>query len=147
MLLYNKEVNTINIKLHTDGGCTSDGRAAISFIVTEDKNVVFTTSQYVSRCQTNNEAEYEALYQGLSYIAKAYNKADIGTVEHISDSKLLVSHFNDTYDVKKEELIQKMKAIKSLCSLTLEGKVTSTHVRRDHNTNADWLCNLILDTF
>lgn len=136
----------MNIKLYTDGGF-QNGRAAISFIVKEDDNVVYTQSADAPKASTNNEAEYDALYCGLRYIAARYDRNEIHSITHLSDSQLLVSHFNGTFNVSKQELIVRMAAIKTLCLLSLDDKVTCIQIPRKENSDADWLCNLILDMF
>lgn len=141
----------MNITINTDGGFTSHPsvivtRAAISFIIRVEGIVNYTHSSEVD-AHTNNQAEYLALLKGLKYITDNFSADAITNVEHISDSKLLVEHFNETYKVKEPELIELMKQIKGYTTLLLNDKVTSRHVKRSENSDADWLCNLILDKF
>lgn len=137
----------MKMKINTDGGFSKHLGAACSYIISCNGNAIFTCSYSAPKYTTNNQAEYGALLAALKHITDTYSPGSIESVEHISDSQLLVSHFNDKYNVKEPELIAMMKEIKAYSTLVLSDKVTSTHVKRHLNNDADWLCNIILDTF
>ncbi|KAJ0742766.1 putative nucleotidyltransferase, Ribonuclease H [Helianthus annuus] len=91
------------------------------------------------RCEfpaTNNEAEYEALIAGLE-LAKSMN---IKNLQVYVDSLLITNHFNGSYAVKGEKLMEYLGILKKLAGyfdvFTLE------QVPREDNAEADALANL-----
>lgn len=137
----------MKMKINTDGGYNKHLGAACSYIITCDDNVVHTCSFAASGYSTNNQAEYGAVLSALKHVSSNYNIDSIESIEHIADSQLLVNHFNGTNEIKEPTLVDMMREIKTFSTLVLKNKVTSTHVRRHLNTDADWLCNLVLDAF
>jgi ribonuclease HI len=88
---------------------------------------------------TNNVAEYRALVAGLERAAEL----QVGEVEVVSDSELLVKQMNGEYRVKNEALRELSLAAARLARQV--GKVRYTAVRREHNELADRLVNEALD--
>ncbi|MGH7488460.1 MAG: ribonuclease HI family protein, partial [bacterium] len=89
--------------------------------------------------RTNNEAEYQALIDGLKAVAEW--KPD--RLEIYLDSKLVVEQVNGTYRVKKAELQPLYTEVKHL--LGGFGEVEVKHVERENNKGADKLANMALD--
>ena len=88
---------------------------------------------------TNNVAEYSALIAGL----QAALEREVGEVEVVSDSELLVKQMRGEYKVKNEALRElSLRASRLAREL---GSVTYTAVRREHNKLADQLVNEALD--
>jgi ribonuclease HI len=90
--------------------------------------------------RTNNEAEYQALIDGL----KAAAEWNPDRLEVYLDSKLVVEQVNGSYRVKKPELqplYQQVKVLLGGFSDTPEIK----HVERENNRAADKLANMALD--
>ena len=88
---------------------------------------------------TNNVAEYSALIAGLEKAAEL----DVGELEVVSDSELMVKQMRGEYKVKNEAL-RELSVRASRIAREL-GTVTYTHVRREHNALADRLVNETLD--
>ena len=88
---------------------------------------------------TNNEAEYQALIDGL----KAVREWKPDRLEIYLDSKLVVEQIKGTYRVKKAELQPLYKEATQL--LGAFGEVEIKHVERESNRGADKLANLALD--
>jgi ribonuclease HI len=88
---------------------------------------------------TNNVAEYRALVAGL---ARA-SELQVGEVEVVSDSELLVKQMNGEYRVKNEAL--RALSLEAARLARQVGKVRYTAVRREHNELADRLVNEALD--
>lgn len=88
---------------------------------------------------TNNEAEYQALIEGL----KAVREWKPDRLEVYLDSKLVVEQINGRYRVKKPELQPLHKRAKEL--LDGFGEVAVAHVERERNRGADALANRALD--
>jgi ribonuclease HI len=88
---------------------------------------------------TNNEAEYQALIDGLKAVAEW--KPD--RLEVYLDSKLVVEQMKGSYRVKKPELQPLYKEAKELLGAFKEVEIK--HVERESNRGADKLANLALD--
>ena len=88
---------------------------------------------------TNNVAEYSALVAGLRRAAEL----QVGEIEVVSDSELLVKQMRGEYRVKNEAL--RALSIEAARLARRVGKVTYTAVRREHNELADRLVNEALD--
>jgi ribonuclease H / adenosylcobalamin/alpha-ribazole phosphatase len=88
---------------------------------------------------TNNEAEYQALIEGLKAVAEW--KPD--RLEVYLDSKLVVEQINGGYRVKKPELQPLHRRAKEL--LDGFGEVVVAHIERERNMGADGLANRSLD--
>jgi probable phosphoglycerate mutase len=88
---------------------------------------------------TNNVAEYSALIAGLEKAVEL----QVGELEVISDSELMVKQMRGEYKVKNEALRElSLRAARLAREL---GSVTYTAVRREHNKLADQLVNEALD--
>ncbi len=88
---------------------------------------------------TNNVAEYTGIIVGLQ---KAH-ELGYNAVEYFLDSELAVKQLNGEYRVKNAELAKLFLEIHNL--KTHFRTITFTHVRREHNTDADALVNRVLD--
>ncbi len=129
-------------KLHTDGGSRGNpGPAAIGIVLEDpDGNVVKEFKRYIGKA-TNNQAEYEALIEGLK-LAKIFWK---GSLDCFTDSELLVRQVNGEYDVKNKELKVAHAAVEKLAKQF--PSIAFTHVRRANKLQAlaDKLVNEALD--
>lgn len=94
--------------------------------------------RYIGKA-TNNEAEYQALIEGL----KAVSEWKPQRLEVYLDSKLVVEQINGAYKVKKAELLPLHRRAKEL--LGAFGEVVVAHVERERNRGADALANRALD--
>jgi ribonuclease HI len=90
--------------------------------------------------RTNNEAEYQALIDGLKAVAEW--KPD--RLEIYLDSKLVVEQVNGTYRVKKPELQPLYQQVKVLLG-GFSDSPDIKHVERAGNKGADKLANMALD--
>ena len=126
--------------LYTDGGSRGNpGHAAIGGVLRDEHGTeVDRFSTYVG-IQTNNEAEYAALIEGLR---RAQTSAP--TALHcFLDSELVVKQLNGEYRIKQEHLRELAMSVRTLTESL--GEVTFSHVRREQNTEADALVNEALD--
>jgi ribonuclease HI len=130
----------VRARLSTDGGARGNpGPAAFAYVLETDDGTVLAAHGEAIGVATNNVAEYRALVEGLRKAAEL----QVGEVEVVSDSELLVKQMRGEYKVKNE----------ALRALSLEaarigrqvGKVTYRAVRREHNELADQLVNEALD--
>lgn len=128
------------VKLFTDGGSRGNpGPSATGLVILSmDNTVVTKTGKYLG-ITTNNQAEYQAVLQGLG-IAK-----ELGAeVVHIyMDSLLVVNQMTGIFKIKNRELWPIHQAIKDISGKFK--KVSFTHVPREMNKLADAEVNRILD--
>lgn len=125
--------------IHTDGGARGNpGPAAFAFTLERDGAPVVEDKGYIGET-TNNIAEYTA-------VVRALEKArDLGVrrVRLLSDSELMVQQMNGAYKVKNPGLLPLYEKAQGLCEHF--DAVEFSHIRREHNSRADRLCNEALD--
>jgi ribonuclease HI len=126
------------IQLFTDGGSKGNpGPGYIGIVIfSSDDETIHEYSKFIGNC-TNNQAEYQALIEGLE-LSKKYTKMEVICT---SDSELLIKQMNGEYQIKNpmlRELWREVK-IKSSCF----NKVTFKHVKRGNEKiqQADRLLN------
>ena len=88
---------------------------------------------------TNNEAEYEALIEGL----KAVSDWKPDRLEIFLDSKLVVEQVNGRWKVKEARLQSLQTKVKELLAGFPEFEIK--HVERERNKGADALANMAMD--
>ena len=88
---------------------------------------------------TNNEAEYEALIEGL----KAVSEWKPDRLEVFLDSKLVVEQVNGRWKVKEARLRSLLAKAKELIAALPDVEVK--HVERERNKGADALANMAMD--
>ena len=126
--------------LWTDGGSRGNpGPAAYAFVIEAENGTVLDAHGEAIGTATNNVAEYSALVAGLRRAAVL----GVTELELRSDSELLVKQMRGEYRVKNRDLqelfLDAARAARDV------GRVTYTHVRREHNELADRLVNEALD--
>jgi len=130
----------VKATLWTDGGARGNpGPAAYAFVLEAEDGTVLEARGEAIGIATNNVAEYSALVAGLR------RAAELGVVELElrSDSELMVKQMRGEYRVKNKDLRDLfLDASRAACEV---GRVTYTHVRREHNELADRLVNEALD--
>ncbi len=127
-------------KLYSDGGSRGNpGPSAGAFLICKmDDNVVEKSGFYLG-VTTNNQAEYQALLQGLQRTqALGVRKLNV-----FMDSELIVKQLNGLYKIKNKDLQPLYQQIKKI----EEGfeEISFTHVPRALNKEADMEVNRILD--
>ncbi len=122
--------------LYTDGASRENGaRAAIGAVLYDsDGQEVETLTRFIGRA-SNNEAEYQALIEGLK-MACARN---IRRLVVRADSLLVVNQVLGRFKVKKAEL--KPFHAKALDLLSCFSKWHLEHIPRKYNGRADGLAN------
>jgi ribonuclease HI len=127
-------------KLSTDGGARGNpGPAAYGYVLETEDGTVLAAHGGKIGIATNNVAEYSALIAGLE---KAI-ELQVGELEVVSDSELMVKQMTGEYRVKNEALRDLyLKATRLAGKLD---KVAYKAVRREHNELADKLVNEALD--
>ncbi len=122
-----------------DGASRSNpGDASIGVSILLDGKEVHAISKKIG-IATNNEAEYQALIDGLNFcIDNSIKEIDV-----FLDSNLVVEQVNKNYKVKAENL----KVLNSKVDELIEefNFIEINHVYREDNKRADQLANMALD--
>ncbi len=127
-------------RLWTDGGARGNpGPAAFAYVLEAEDGTVLDARGEAIGVATNNVAEYSALVAGLERAVEA----GVRELEVRSDSELMVKQMRGEYRVKNRDL-QSLFLDASRAAREI-GRVTYTHVRREHNELADRLVNEALD--
>ncbi len=127
-------------RLSTDGGARGNpGPAAYGYVLEAEDGTILAAHGERIGVATNNVAEYRALIAGLE---KAL-ELDVGEVDVISDSELLVKQMTGEYRIKNEALKELAAAASRLARRLRD--VSYEAVRREHNELADRLVNEALD--
>ena len=132
-----------NIVIYTDGGARGNpgvaGAGAVIF--GDDEKVLAEVSEYLGDNQTNNYAEYEAIYLALQKCVELGLQS--ANIELRADSKLAVEQLSGRWKVKDASIRAQFNKVKSV--LAELGDVRFTHVRRELNKHADALANDAMD--
>ncbi len=127
-------------RLWTDGGARGNpGPAAFAYVLEAEDGTVLDARGEAIGVATNNVAEYSALVAGLACAVEA----GVSELEVRSDSELMVKQMRGEYRVKNRDL-QSLFLDASRAARKI-GRITYTHVRREHNELADRLVNEALD--
>lgn len=126
----------MEIEIYTDGGCRRNPGPAVIGIWFPGIDGRF--GAYIGSKRTNNEAEYEALIQGIT------KAREIGydSIKVYTDSLLMASQVNGVYQVRNQNLNHMLKRVRRL---QMEVDLTVMYVPRDQNKKADEICNQIQD--
>ena len=126
-------------QLFCDGASRSNpGDASIGVSILLDGKEVHAISKKIG-IATNNEAEYQALIDGLNFcIDNSIKEIDV-----FLDSNLVVEQVNKNYKVKAGNL----KVLNSKVDELIQefNFIEISHVYREENKRADQLANMALD--
>jgi ribonuclease HI len=129
------------LRLRVDGGARGNpGPAALGVVIEDDQGMRLRTFHRYLGTATNNQAEYQALIDGLQAV-EAW-KPD--RLEVYLDSKLVVEQVAGRWRVKEPDLQALHKVASDLLS-RYDDRVEIKHVPRELNRGADKLVNLALD--
>ena len=126
-------------QLFCDGASRSNpGDASIGISILLEGKEVHTISKKIG-IATNNEAEYQALIDGLNYCVDN----SIKEIEVFLDSNLVVEQVNKNFKVKAGNL----KVLNSKVDDLIKefNFIEINHVYREENKRADQLANMALD--
>ncbi|XP_050241385.1 uncharacterized protein LOC126690320 [Quercus robur] len=122
-------------KVYVDGAANQKGSGVGLVLISPEKTII-EKSLRLRFSATNNEAEYEALLQGMTMVQKMGGK----TMEMFSDSRLVVSQVKgelEARDARMQEYLSQVKRLQSDFNL-----FNLSHVSRSGNTHADSLATL-----
>lgn len=132
--------NSKKLVIYTDGGARGNpGPAAIGIVIYDSRGKLLKKfAKYLGE-RTNNEAEYEAVIQGLLFARNL--KTQIA--EFKLDSELIARQLNYIYRVREKRMLEFVLRIRNL--ETNFKKVSYRYVPREKNAVADRLVNECLD--
>ncbi|XP_030936306.1 protein NYNRIN-like [Quercus lobata] len=122
-------------KAHVDGAANQRG-SGLGLVLLSPEGITIEKSLRLGFSATNNEAEYEALLEGMGMIRKLGEKS----VDMFSDSRLIVGQINGDMEAKDERMQEYLVRVKHL--QTQFHHFCLTHVPRSGNTHADSLATL-----
>ncbi|XP_025628720.1 uncharacterized protein [Arachis hypogaea] len=122
-------------KLHVDGASNQTFGGA-EIILENPARVIYEQSIKLDFLVSNNQAEYEALLGGLALA----REVGATRLEVCSDSQVVTSQINGTYQARDSLLQRYLEKVKELSKKFEE--VTIQHVPRERNTRADLLSKL-----
>jgi len=127
-------------KLYSDGGSRGNpGEAACGCVLFKnEKKLVDFDAKYLG-IVTNNQSEYLGLIMGLNLAVKH----GVKELEVYLDSELAVKQMNGIYKIKNENIKKYKKEIDTI--LPKFDKIEFRHIRREFNTHADKILNIVLD--
>lgn len=130
------------IIVYTDGGARGNpGPAGIGVSIQDENGTELANiSKYIGET-TNNQAEYEALYQALVKVKEM--ELTQSAVEVRMDSELVVRQLEGRYKVKDPGLKEQFARVAKVQVEYADLKFT--HVRREQNSRADQLVNEAID--
>jgi len=129
----------LRYQVYCDGASRSNpGDASIGISILLDGKEVHTISKKIG-IATNNEAEYQALIDGLNYCVDN----SIKEIQVFLDSNLVVEQVNKNFKVKAGNL----KVLNSKVDDLIQefNFIEINHVYREENKRADQLANMALD--
>ncbi|XP_016195017.1 uncharacterized protein LOC107635985 [Arachis ipaensis] len=129
------ETTSIRWMLHVDGA-TNQTFGGAGIILESPAGVIYEQSIKFEFPISNNQAEYEALLGGLTLA----REVGATRLEVCSDSQVVTSQVNGTYQARDSLLQKYLEKVKELSKQFEE--VTIQHVPRERNTRADLLSKL-----
>lgn len=121
------------IRLFIDGAADlNNGISGIGGVILQNEKEITRFSEHLGKA-TNNEAEYQALINGLKVILKLKQL----NVDIYSDSELVVKQINGQYKVKNERMIILNRKVRKI--LEQLDSWTISHIPREKNSIADKL--------
>ena len=86
-------------EVHVDGASNQKG-AGIGLVLTSSEMITIEKSLRLSFPATNNEAEYEALLEGMAMVLRMGGKS----IKFFSDSRLVVGQVKGEFEAKDERM-------------------------------------------
>jgi ribonuclease HI len=132
--------------IYTDGGARGNpGPSAIGVYITDAAGAVIKEHKQTIGNATNNYAEYQAVIVALDILRQLYGEATTDMEFELRlDSELVKKQLTGEYRVKEPSLMPLYMAVHNE-RVDNFPHLTLTHVRREHNKEADRLVNEALD--
>ena len=134
-------------EIFTDGGARNNPGPAGAGVVIKDGEgkVIKKVSKFLGE-QTNNWAEYEAVYLALVELKKLVPEKDRGkiSIEVKMDSELIVKQLTGKYQIKQESLFPLYIKVHNIQVKDFKN-ILFTHIPREKNMEDDKLVNKAID--
>ena len=136
-----KPVGTISLQeplfwnVYVDGAANQRG-SRVRLVLVSPEQITIEKSLSLGFSVTNNEAEYEALLEGMSMVQRMEGKA----VKMFSDSRLIVGQVKGELEARDERMQGYLSNVRHLQSRF--ESFSLLHVPRSGNTHADSLATL-----
>ena len=122
-------------KVYVDGAANQRG-SGVGLVLISPERITIEKSLRLGFSAINNEAEYEALLEGMSMVQKLGEKV----VNMFSDSRLVVGQVNGELEEKDEKMQEYLDQAK--CLRSRFDSFSLLHIPRSGNTHADSLTTL-----
>ena len=122
-------------EVHVDGASNQKG-SGVGLVLMSPEKVVIEKSLRLNFSATNNEAEYEALLEGMAIVQRMGGKS----IKLFSDSRLVVSQVRGEFEAKDERMQGYLNQVK--CLQLKFDSFDLLHVLRSGNVHADSLAML-----
>lgn len=135
-----KDFKLISAKLYTDGGSRGNpGPSALGYAIFDGQDKIIEKNSRYLGVATNNQAEYQALKEGLeASLILGVKKIDV-----FMDSLLVVNQLKGLYKVKNGDLMPVNQSVKRI--LKDFESYSLNHIPREQNSIADGMVNECLD--
>jgi ribonuclease HI len=133
----------MQISVYTDGGSRGNpGISGFGIAVFDESNcLIYKTSKFIG-IKTNNEAEYFALLEALTWVRD--HQAEFTEAKFYSDSQLLVRQINGQYKIKAANIKPLYQLALSVIA-AIHLPCTFHEILREKNNLADSLANQAMD--
>ena len=122
-------------KVYVDGAANQKD-SGVGLILISPERITIEKSLKLSFSAMNNEAEYEALLEGMSMVQKLGGKA----VNKFSDSRLVIGQVNGELEARDERMQEYLDQAK--CLRSCFDSFSLLHISKSRNTHADSLAKL-----
>ena len=122
-------------KVYVDGAANQRG-SGVGLALISPKRITIEKSLRLDFLATNNEAEYEALLEGMSMVQKLGRKA----VNMFLDSRLIVGQVNGEFEARDKRMQEYLDQAK--CLQSQFDSFSLLHIPRSGNTHVDSLATL-----
>ena len=121
--------------MYVDGTANQRG-SGVGLILISPERITIEKSLRLDFLATNNEAEYEALLEGMSMVQKLGGKA----IDMFLDSRLIISQVNGKLEARDKRMLEYLD--KAKCLQSNFDTFSLLHIPRNGNTHADSLATL-----
>ena len=122
-------------EVHVDGASNKKG-SGVGLVLMSPEKVVIEKSLRLNFSATNNEAEYEALLEGMAMVQRMDGKS----IKLFSDSRLVVGQVRGEFEAKDERMQGYLNQVK--CMQLKFDSFNLLHVPRSGNAHVDSLAML-----
>jgi len=123
--------------LYVDGSSNPKGTGA-DIVLEGPNDILIEKSLHFAFKTSNNQAEYKAILAGLSLA----HEVGVKSLTCKTDSKLIVGHLNDEFQIKDPTLLQYYDLVRKVVQSAFE-QVCIQHIPRSENVRADILSKLV----